>query len=229
MPVLGVVIVLVVAAFVTKLIVAVRLPRSGQEFPDITKDFIEAWESSDLDEIASFHPTQGRDVLRSRLDTVAAARGWSRLPTPTAFSTAERDGRTSLVVIQLGDAGEVSTTWSLDPIQRRWWMIDLELPTPPLGDLSERFRSAWSSSAPAALLPFFRDETAEKMNALVEREAAKRAWEPRPALGPASVMLSATRIGALEASHAVGDEVLRVRWSFHEASDRWVVTGFDFP
>jgi hypothetical protein len=228
-PVLGVVIVLVVAGFITKLIVAVRLPRSGQDLPDVARDFVEAWGASDLDEIASFHPTEGRAQLRRRLDTVAGTRGWSQLPEPTAHGTAEGDGRTSLVVLQLGSAGEVTTTWSLDPIQRRWWMLDLELPTVPLGDLPERFSSAWSRSDPAALAPFFRDDTAEKMGALVERETAKRGWERWPALGTASIMLSATRAGALDASHAVGDGVLRVRWAFHEPSDRWVVSGFDFP
>ena len=135
--------------------------------------------------------------------------------------------------------GTLTLNLQFDAGRERWYVTGNHLTPPRVAARVTEFREAWAQSDPAALTPLFHPKSAEKMAALVERQAKKAGWSSDfPDLDQGDVRgeeaaraAPSTLLGPLklESVFAAAGGELVVRWRYAPEDYAWYVTGFGFP
>ena len=146
-----------------------------------TSQLASAWQAADLDALAEFHHPTRRTEFRTRLEAIAANRGWQAgFPAIGAQSASVSAGtpekpELGTSSLSFGD-GWAELDWQYEPARNCWYLYGFDLAPPPLTPRAEAFRAAWTSSSPEAMAPFFLEESRGKWVDLFQRKARQDAW-----------------------------------------------------
>lgn len=205
---------------------------------------VEDWEAGDIAALVELYHPDGRRQFQTTLERAAQTNGWEQGFAPVQKNAAELiEGTQDAPVrgaVGLGfGEGTLTLNLQFDAGRERWYVTGNHLTPPRVAARVTEFREAWAQSDPAALTPLFHPKSAEKMAALVERQAKKAGWSSDfPDLDQGDVRgeeaaraAPSTLLGPLklESVFAAAGGELVVRWRYAPEDYAWYVTGFGFP
>jgi len=148
---------------------------------------------------------------RSRwLASVLAGHGWDAAAPPLDEGALqpEADGVTRVDFRIAG--GSLETRWG--EFDRRWSMIAIDAPAPPLQPAHERMLESWRRSDAAAVAALFPAGYEDRMETYLDRASEKRGWSRLPKIEDVSVehVSDGDEIVTLR----VRDATIVAKWSF---------------
>lgn len=185
--------------------------------------FQAAWNDSDLEAIAEFFPPMIRARQSVWLAGVTGEYAWTDSLPRLNGGQRRQDDDDVWVDYELGDL-RMSTSWALDG--RKWVLIGIELPQPPIEAALERFRRAWRSSDPKAIAAFFPADYQERMRGSIETAVDRRGWTSFPPILETRLDESDEKGVPVTLSLEGGE--LTTRWLFR-GDGRWGLQSLKFP
>ncbi len=205
----------------------------------VTQALVEAWEEGSVSKLAAMHHPTGREAFAERLKVLVANRGWEAgWPTLKGQMSKIKEGteeapETATASGIFGDS-VVSTDWMYSQSTERWILYKFWVSPTPLDERVEQFRKAWETPGTDSLRPFFKPESADKMQALFDKQFAKAGWQTtKPALGntifngvdAANMPAGAFFKIKVESIFELDGGSLLLRWKFKQDDDQWYISG----
>lgn len=181
------------------------------------------WNAADLDALEGLFRPDVRVEQSRRLRGVVDAFGWERpLPRLGTHETQLEDGitRASYPLEGLG----LSTLWALSGPE--WFLLQLDLPVPPIARSLERFLAAWRANDGPAIAGFVPDEYEESMLHANERALRLRGWTSFPPILGTEVGEYVDGVSVVTLAIEGGE--VSTKWHF-SSEGRWIVTRLAFP
>lgn len=167
-------VILLTSALATSLVVARLRPPL---FSEAVARFEAAWNAGDLATVSQLFDPAVRATHGRRLEGWVDGHGWTGAP-PALADGQQRNAGDRVWIDYPLDGFTLSASWHLK--DRRWSLIDVELPVPAFEPTRERFLAAWRGSDPEALAQFFSPENRAIMRDSIETSARRRGWNEFP-------------------------------------------------
>ncbi len=227
--------------------------------PDLTKvavHFDQSWAKGDLQGLLSMTHPDKTTAIEINLEGMIEQRGWtdgfaaiSATAVPTAgldagdMAAINKDGKsleTGIVVHDTAD-GQMIGRWQFSNARERWYLYELELPSPDLGPRLAAFEAAWNGGDTAEIRKFMRQEKRDELLAAFAKIADRDGWKERfPTLkasgtDPGDLKKLATPGFSLvyptkaKASYDTAYGRMTTNWRLDRTSDNWYLRSFKPP